>query len=145
MSVSLPDHSRCVAQADVTGRWLSSFPSPQRSQSHVLQRWCWNINSIVTTSILSISTTTVRRKNNRKKTDLKFTLKFFYNSKVHLADAFVKSDIQYKQEFRQDVKPFDWPQLLPSSTRRCLFFLSQKVNFVQIKKHFEENFYLKWE
>lgn len=29
----LPGRSRCVAQAAVAGRWLSSFPSLQRSQS----------------------------------------------------------------------------------------------------------------
>lgn len=82
LSASLPDDSRCVAQADVAGRWLSSS-SLQRSQSHLFQRWRWNINSIVTKKtgrILPISTTsTVKRKNNRKKIDLEFTLKFSYN------------------------------------------------------------------
>lgn len=38
-----PAVSRCVAQAAVAGRWLSSFPSLQRSQSHAAQRWGWNV------------------------------------------------------------------------------------------------------
>lgn len=90
VSVSLPDHSRCVAQADVDGRWLSSFPSPQRSQSHLLQRWLWNIHSIVTTkktgSILSFSTTS--RFVNPLLLDLELILKFSYNSTIPFSRCF---------------------------------------------------------